>query len=260
MPAPRDLAQTVGDAAGALGLTLPAGFAGTVQTYLDELDRWQRIGALTAYRDPAGRLQHLVLESLMLLAIVPPPGPPLLDIGSGPGVPGLIVKLARPDWEVVLVEAARRRANFLRHVIRVLGLSGVSVHRERAEALGTSDLASRFGTVTIRAVAAPPAALELAYPFLGPAGAVVLPLGPRGVFPQGATRDVTLATPGELPWRRRFLIIRRAELEGRVPRGTEQSGGTHDRRREPEGRRREDDHRREPRERARGGQPGDSAG
>jgi len=260
MPAPRDLEHAVGDAAAALGLTLPMGFAGAVQTYLDELDRWQRVGALTAYRDPATRVQHLVLESLMLLAAVPPPGSPLLDIGSGPGVPGLVVKLARPDWDVTLVEAARRRANFLRHVIRTLGLRGVSVYGQRAETLGTSDLASRFGTVTMRAVAAPPAALELAYPFLEPAGTVVLPLGPRSAFPRGSIRDVTLATPGELPWRRRFLIIRRAELEGRVPRGTEQSGGADDRRREPEGRRREDDHRREPRERARGGQPADPSG
>ena len=62
---------------------------------------------LTAYRDRAARVRHLVVESLMLLAALPEPASPLLDIGTGPGVPGLILKLARPAWEVVLIEAAQ---------------------------------------------------------------------------------------------------------------------------------------------------------
>ena len=60
----------------------------------------------------------------MLLAALPEPAAPLLDIGSGSGAPGLIVKLARPEWEVVLIEAVRRRANFLRHVSRRLAPGG----------------------------------------------------------------------------------------------------------------------------------------
>ena len=76
----------------------------------------------------------------MLLAALPEPASPLLDIGTGPGVPGLILKLARPDWEVVLIEAAQRRTNFLRHVIRQLGVSGVRVVWGRAEALAGGEL------------------------------------------------------------------------------------------------------------------------
>jgi 16S rRNA (guanine527-N7)-methyltransferase len=188
--------------------------------YLDELTHWQRIGGLTAYRSRAARVQHLVVESLMLLATLPEPASPLLDIGTGPGVPGLILKLARPDWEVVLIEAARRRANFLRHVVRRLGLEGVSIHWGRAEALGSGALASRFRTVTMRAVATGNAARALAAPFLAPDGALVLPLGPAGAPGCGTRRELTLATPGELPWRRQFLIIHRRELEAGVPRGT----------------------------------------
>ena len=93
---PQDLGRTLGDAAAALGLTLPAAFPAQIETYLAELERWQRIGSLTAYRDRATRVRHLVVESLMLLAALPEPVAPLLDIGTGPGVPGLILKLARP--------------------------------------------------------------------------------------------------------------------------------------------------------------------
>jgi 16S rRNA (guanine527-N7)-methyltransferase len=242
--APQDLERTLRQAAAALDLTLPGAFATQVETYLDELERWQRIGSLTGYQDRAARVQHLVLESLMLLAILPEPASPLLDIGSGPGVPGLIVKLARPDWEVVLVEAARRRANFLRQIVRQLGLTGVSVDWGRAEPLADGPLAGRFRTVTMRAVASGPVARRLAAPFLAPDGALVLPVGPRGVLREGRQRELAISLPGELPWRRQFLIIRRTELDADVSRGTERAAKPQHRDREPEGRRREDNDRR----------------
>jgi 16S rRNA (guanine(527)-N(7))-methyltransferase RsmG len=237
---PQDPGQTLRDAAAALGLALPPAFLTQIDTYLEELERWQRIGSLTAYRDRAARVRHLVVESLMLLAALPEPASPLLDIGTGPGVPGLILKLARPDWEVVLIEAAQRRTNFLRHVVRQLGLEGVSIVWGRAEALASGALAGRFRTVTMRAVAAGDAARALALPFLAPEGALALPLGPKGTPRGGTRREITLAAPGELPWRRQFLIIPRTELDAGVPRGTKRAAGSLHRSREPEGRRRED--------------------
>ena len=139
-------------AAAALDLALPSTFEGQARTYLEVLARWERIGRLTGYATATLRVRHLLIESLMLLRAVPEPGTPLLDIGSGPGVPGLIVKLARPSWEVTLLEASRRRVNFLRDVTRQLGLTGVTVCEGRAEALGTGELAARFATATMRAV------------------------------------------------------------------------------------------------------------
>jgi 16S rRNA (guanine527-N7)-methyltransferase len=238
--APAELAATLDEAAAALGLELPAAFAGQIGTYLDELERWERIGALTAYRDRAARVCHLVVESLMLLAALPEPAAPLLDIGSGAGVPGLVLKLARPDWPVVLIEAARRRANFLRHVSRVVALRDVTVIEGRAETCGTGSMASRFRTVTMRAVAGGASAERLAAPFLDTGGALVLPLGPGAAtgVPRGTVREITLAVPGQLPWRRRFLIIPAAELALGVPRGTRAGTVPQPRSREPEGRRR----------------------
>jgi 16S rRNA (guanine527-N7)-methyltransferase len=227
-------------ATAALELGLPPDFEEQARAYLVALERWERIGRLTGYATLARRVRHLLVESLMHLRAIPLPGPPLLDIGSGAGVPGLIIKLARPAWEVVLLEATRRRANFLRDVSRRLGLSGVAVAEGRAEELGAGALASRFRTVTMRAVAAGEAALALARPFLQPEGALVLALGRTGTVTRGRIADVALSAPGELPWRRRFLIIRRTELEADVPRGTQRATGARHRGREPEGRRRED--------------------
>ena len=204
-----------------MGLTLPATFPAQTAVYLDELERWQRVGSLTGYRDRGARTRHLVLESLLLLAALPEPATPLLDIGSGPGIPGVILKLARPDWEVVLIEATRRRANFLRHVVRHLALEGMSVHWGRAEALVQSPLAGRFRTVTMRAVAARDTAERLAAPFLMSDGVLVRAVGPREASTgRGSPREVTLQVPGQLPWRRQFIIIRRTDLEQDVSRGT----------------------------------------
>ena len=227
------------EAAAALGLELPAAFAEQIGTYLDELERWERIGALTAYRDRAARVRHLVVESLMLLAALPDPAAPLLDIGSGAGVPGLVLKLARPDWPVALIEAARRRANFLRHVSRVLAPRDVSIIEGRAEMLGTGSMAGGFRTVTMRAVAGAGAAGRLAASFLDPGGVLVLTLGPATTdVPRGTAREISMAVPGQLPSRRRFLIIPAAELALGVPRGTRAGTVPEPRSREPEGRRR----------------------
>ena len=237
----QDLESTLSGAAAALGVSLPPAFPSQIRTYLQELERWERIGAMTAYRDRAARVQHLVVESLMLLAALPEPAAPVLDIGTGAGAPGLIVKLARPAWDMVLIEAERRRANFLRHVVRRLELTGLTVEWARAEALGTGPLAGRFRTVTMRAVASGMRAERLAAPFLRPDGTLVVPLGPSRPVPRGTRRAITITTPGELPWQRQFLIIAATELDRGVPRGTERAADPEHRGREPEGRRRKDD-------------------
>jgi 16S rRNA (guanine527-N7)-methyltransferase len=229
-------------AATALELALPPSFEAQARRYLELLARWERIGRLTGYATLAQRIRHLLLESLMLLRAVPAPGTPLLDIGSGAGVPGLILKLARPAWDVALLEASRRRANFLRDVVRQLGLVGITVSEGRAEAVDEA-LEDRFATATMRAVTPVGDAGLLAAPFLRSDGVLVQTLGSAAPPPSaGQVREIAVRlAPRELPWRRRFLIIRRAELEGNVPRGTHGAARARDRRREPEGRRRQDD-------------------
>jgi 16S rRNA (guanine527-N7)-methyltransferase len=214
-------------AAAALDLALPSTFEGKARTYLEVLARWERIGRLTGYTTTSLRVRHLLIESLMLLRAVPEPGTPLLDIGSGPGVPGLIVKLARPAWEVTLLEASRRRVNFLRDVVRQLGLTGITVCEGRAEALGTGALAARFATVTMRAVSRVEDAGALARPFLQSEGVFVQALA-RMASPAsgGRVQETAVTFGGELLCRRRFLIIRRAELEGDVSRGTRRDSRT----------------------------------
>jgi 16S rRNA (guanine(527)-N(7))-methyltransferase RsmG len=204
-----------------IGARIPGGldpeFPGRVRRYIEELGRWTEVANLTGYPTEAGRIRELVGGSLLFLLAVPEMEGPLLDIGSGPGVPGLVLALARPDWAVTLVEARRRRATFLRHVIRMLGVSRAEVLEGRAESFAReTGRRGRFTTVTVRAVARWSEAEALARPFVSNVGRVVIGLGPYSQVEPGHGLVCDATGSGK---RRRFLVLK-GESETDVPRGT----------------------------------------
>ena len=105
----------------------------------------------------------LVEDSLVLLQHIGE-ARTLVDVGSGGGMPGLPLKIARPDLEVTLVEADRRKAAFLVHAAASLGLD-VRVVPERAETAAHGPLRESFDLVTCRALAPMPVLAELCLPF-----------------------------------------------------------------------------------------------
>ncbi|TVQ99018.1 MAG: hypothetical protein EA398_12640 [Deltaproteobacteria bacterium] len=121
---------------------------------LDVGARTNLVGTL----DPERLLDEIVLDSVHLAEVLPEPPGVLLDVGSGAGLPGLPVLLARPDWRAVLLEPRRRRVDFLRHAVDSLGL------RERAQvvearlddALAADLLDVPFDAVAAKAVFPPP--------------------------------------------------------------------------------------------------------
>jgi 16S rRNA (guanine527-N7)-methyltransferase len=134
---------------------------------------------VTAIREPALAWQRHVLDALRGVEELDacPPGP-LVDVGSGGGVPGLVLGVVRPERDLHLVEATARKAAFLRETATLIGVEAI-VHAERSE-----DLARRGGGLRdvcacacARALAAPPAAAELCLPLVAPGGRVILWLG-----------------------------------------------------------------------------------
>ena len=108
-----------------------------LERFLDELDVWnRRLNLTTVTRDRAW--ERHVEESLHLLdAAAPPPGGRCADLGSGGGVPGVVVAVVRTDLPVTLIEADRRKAGFLVHVCGLLELDHVTVAARRAEEMAT---------------------------------------------------------------------------------------------------------------------------
>jgi 16S rRNA (guanine527-N7)-methyltransferase len=131
-----------------LGLE-PEPLAERLLAYLALLLQWNRAYNLTAVRDPAEMISKHLLDSL---SIHPYVAGSLADIGTGPGLPGVPLALAKPGLRVSLVETAGKKARFLREAVRRLGLPQVAVHDARAQDVpetGRHDcLAARaFGTL-----------------------------------------------------------------------------------------------------------------
>ena len=93
----------------------------------------------------------------------------LLDIGSGGGLPGIVIAITRPDLELHLMEATGKKATFLSEVAARLELR-VTVHHGRAEELARPPLTGSFDLVTARAVAPLERLVPWAEPYLGPKG------------------------------------------------------------------------------------------
>jgi 16S rRNA (guanine527-N7)-methyltransferase len=138
-----------------------------LDAYLDELASWSaHLNLTTVPRDQMwSRHVDEVFELLDLAA--PAPGNRVVDIGSGGGVPGVVLAILRPDLRVTMLEADQRKSGFLVHVAGLLRLSGVEVEAIRAEDAGRrAGTRETFDLATSRAAAPPDVLCELALPLL----------------------------------------------------------------------------------------------
>ncbi|XP_078174572.1 S-adenosyl-L-methionine-dependent methyltransferases superfamily protein [Carex rostrata] len=147
-------------------LTLSPHQRDQISLYVDALLQWNQKMNLTAVKDESEVMTRHVEDSL---AILPPlkraystkcSGSPysddlsLVDVGSGAGLPGLILAIACPGWKFTLLESMRKRCAFLEHVIELVGLSNVNIVCDRAENVGQSpDFREGFDVAVARAVA-----------------------------------------------------------------------------------------------------------
>jgi len=152
-----------------------------LDVYLSELLRWAPRVNLTGLKSKEAIVREGFLRSLTYrAAFEPAPGMKAVDIGSGAGFPGLVLKICYPELDMLLIEAARRRATFLRHLIRQLGLTGVRCLQARAEQLHSdAEHRGRYHLAFARAVGALPYVVSLAEPLLSAGGRLILRMGRR---------------------------------------------------------------------------------
>lgn len=136
---------------GALGLQLDAGQLDRLEQYLQLMARWNRVYNLTAVRDPADMLTHHLLDSLAVVrplgrrwadmsADLPPPaparrGPRVMDVGSGAGLPGVVIAICWPEADVTCVDAVRKKSAFVQQVAVELKLPNLRGLHGRVETL-----------------------------------------------------------------------------------------------------------------------------
>jgi 16S rRNA (guanine527-N7)-methyltransferase len=178
-----------------LGFDLSSQTAEGFRTYRDAMLAAAAEFSLTAVRDASGIERRHFLESLALARVlidagILPSGIRVLDIGSGAGLPGLPLKLVRPDLQLGLLEANGKKCRFLREMVALLNLEGVAVLEARAEELGRDlDQRGSYDLVLARAVASLPVLLEYALPLLKLGGRLAATKG------SGVAAEVEAAGP-----------------------------------------------------------------
>lgn len=170
--------ELLSEAARNMGFALTPTHLRMFQVYYQELIEWNQrfnLTAITEYKH--AQIRHFLDSLTCLLAIgksegdrwspgVPAPGTRVMDVGSGAGFPGLPLKMLYPYLDLTLLEAARKKTDFLRHIVTRLDLKNVTVIHGRAEDLGQDEIhRESYDLVLARAVADLTVLVEYLLPF-----------------------------------------------------------------------------------------------
>ena len=190
-----------------VGVTLAPDALVQLGDYLGRLLAMNEQMNLTAIKDAESAWERHALDALTLLPLLAevPAGARVIDIGSGGGIPGIPLAIARPDLSFTLLDATQKKVSFLSAVSTSIGLTNVTAVAGRAEDLGRGELFAKFEVVTARAVARLESLAKLVLPFLRGGGRALLIKGQRAdeelaeatkvLKKLRATHETTVATP-----------------------------------------------------------------
>jgi len=175
---PASYTQAVAAAAQALDHAPTDGQLDQLARFVDLLQRWNATYNLTAVREPAAIITQHIADSLTVVPLVRryAPAGRLLDVGSGGGLPGVVIAIMLPEWTVNCVDAVGKKAAFVRQVGGTLGLSNLRSVHSRVEALAPQP---PFDLIVSRAFAALPDFVALTQRLLAPDGAWLAMKGKR---------------------------------------------------------------------------------
>ena len=127
-----DWRRSLGPGLKALGVSLPAGGEAQLLRYVELLERWNQAYNLTAVRDPAEMVAKHLMDSLSVLPFLSEG--PAADVGTGAGLPGIPLAVARPDLRFTLIDSNGKKTRFVTQAMAELKLANVTVLQSRAEA------------------------------------------------------------------------------------------------------------------------------
>lgn len=141
--------------------------------YLQELIKWNQKINLTAIRTEKGIVLKHFIDSLSVFPYLSRTTS-LLDVGSGAGFPGIPLKIVQPSLEVTLIDSVRKKVDFQKHIVRMLGLKGTeAIHGRIQDKEILQSMTGRFDAVTSRAFSDLQTLLCLAFPFLRKGGILI---------------------------------------------------------------------------------------
>ncbi|HEY3598526.1 MAG TPA: 16S rRNA (guanine(527)-N(7))-methyltransferase RsmG [Paraburkholderia sp.] len=178
------LAALLADGARELDIALSETQTAKLLEYVALLAKWNAVYNLTAIRDPRQMLIQHILDSLSIVPHLAERGPSsVLDVGSGGGLPGVVLAIARPDWSVTLNDIVQKKTAFQAQAKAELGLGNLSVVTGRVETLRPGvEVPEKFDVIVSRAFAELADFVTLARHLVAEKGAI---WAMKGVRPDG---------------------------------------------------------------------------
>ena len=170
------LAAGIAEGATAMGLELDGDAIGKLAAYLELVEKWNRVHNLTAVREPSQMVTLHLLDSLSIAPHVATAAT-LLDVGTGAGLPGIPLAIARPSMRVTLLDSSHKKCAFLQQAKTELALANVEVVCDRVE---NWKPAQRFDVVVSRAFSDLVDFVEQAKHLVAPGGRL---MAMKGVYP-----------------------------------------------------------------------------
>jgi 16S rRNA (guanine527-N7)-methyltransferase len=178
------LAPLLEDGVRELGLDLSGAQLGKLLDYVALLSKWNAVYNLTAIRDPRQMLIQHILDSLSIVPHLAPLGPSsVLDVGSGGGLPGIVLAIVLPEWTVTVNDIVHKKTAFQAQAKAELGLANLSVVTGRVETLQPgAEVPAKFDVIVSRAFAELADFVTLARHLVAEQGAI---WAMKGVRPDG---------------------------------------------------------------------------
>jgi 16S rRNA (guanine527-N7)-methyltransferase len=153
-----------------------------LMAFIALLEKWNRSFNLTAIEGTAAMVNHHLLDSLSILPFIA--GNEVLDVGSGAGLPGLPLAVARPEWRIVLLDSNGKKTRFMQQAVLELGLTNISVIKSRIEEYRPE---RAFDTVVSRAFSSLGEFIEASHAACGPQTKL---LAMKGLYPGTELKDL----------------------------------------------------------------------
>jgi 16S rRNA (guanine527-N7)-methyltransferase len=211
------LAEVFEQFPGLIGRPATAGERQAFERYADLLMQWNRTHHLTAFRTKASIGKGLFCDSLLFRSLIPSDATRIADVGAGPGIPGIPLRIVDPRLALTLVESRRKPVSFLYALTRHIGLDDVDVRHGRAEELPEQfpELEGAFDAVLVRSVRINEALCRGLMRILRNGGKLIAAGPPSAEMPRLASwpgpgrASWETVTLGKMSINRMFLVVRK---------------------------------------------------
>ena len=178
----RNLSEIIGRISTQAGIPIGKKAVHDLLFYFKELHTWSRVTNLTGIKDPETLVIKHLGDTLLLISHIPKDVRTVLDIGTGAGIPGLLMKLIRPELYIVLAEAVKKKCSFLHFIIASLGLREIFIEEKLISPQNPPEHLPEkgFDLIVSQAAGSVKWFAETGSDFLIPSGSMILLKGPSG--------------------------------------------------------------------------------